>query len=64
MQIWAGLGNPGTQYALTRRHNVGSWPADAIAGVHGLRPMAKEIRSLVSEGVSGATVSCIEAADL
>ena len=52
MQIWAGLGNPGTQYAL-HRHNVGFMAADAIAGVHGFGPWQKKFRSLVSEGRLG-----------
>jgi PTH1 family peptidyl-tRNA hydrolase len=52
MQIWAGLGNPGAQYAL-HRHNVGFMAADAIAEVHGFGPWQKKFRSLVSEGRIG-----------
>ena len=52
MQIWAGLGNPGTQYAL-HRHNVGFMAADIIAEVHGFGPWQKKFRSLVSEGRIG-----------
>ncbi len=52
MQIWAGLGNPGAQYAL-HRHNVGFMAADAIAAVHGFGPWQKKFRSLVSEGRIG-----------
>lgn len=33
MQIWAGLGNPGAQYALNR-HNAGFMAIDAIAETH------------------------------
>lgn len=33
MQLWAGLGNPGAQYAL-HRHNAGFMAIDAIAEVH------------------------------
>lgn len=33
MQIWAGLGNPGAQYALNR-HNAGFMAIDAIAELH------------------------------
>jgi PTH1 family peptidyl-tRNA hydrolase len=52
MQIWAGLGNPGAQYAL-HRHNVGFMAADAIAAVHGFGPWQKKFRGVVSEGRIG-----------
>jgi PTH1 family peptidyl-tRNA hydrolase len=52
VQIWAGLGNPGTQYAL-HRHNVGFMAADIIAEVHGFGPWTKKFRSLISEGRVG-----------
>jgi PTH1 family peptidyl-tRNA hydrolase len=52
MQIWAGLGNPGTQYAL-HRHNVGFMAADVIADVHDFGPWQKKFRSLISEGTIG-----------
>ena len=52
MQVWACLGNPGTQYAL-HRHNVGFMAADAIAEVHGFGPWQKKFRGLLSEGRIG-----------
>ena len=52
MQIWAGLGNPGAQYAL-HRHNVGFMAVDAIAEVHGFGPWQKKFRALASEGRIG-----------
>ena len=52
MQIWAGLGNPGAQYAL-HRHNVGFMAVDLIAEVHGFAPWTKKFRSLVAEGRIG-----------
>jgi PTH1 family peptidyl-tRNA hydrolase len=52
MQIWAGLGNPGAQYAL-HRHNVGFMAVDAIAAVHAFGPWQKKFRALVSEGRIG-----------
>jgi len=52
VQIWAGLGNPGTQYAL-HRHNVGFMAADIIAEVHDFGPWTKKFRSLINEGRIG-----------
>src|SRR5688500_14806637 len=52
MQIWAGLGNPGAQYAL-HRHNVGFMAADLLAEVHGFGPWQKKFKSLIAEGRIG-----------
>ena len=52
MQIWAGLGNPGVQYAM-HRHNVGFMAVDAIAEMHRFGPWQKKFRSLASEGRIG-----------
>src|SRR4051812_11675229 len=52
MQLWIGLGNPGTKYAL-QRHNVGFMAADIIAAVHDFGPWQKKFRSLVAEGRIG-----------
>ena len=52
MQIWAGLGNPGTQYAL-HRHNVGFMAVDVIADVHNFGPWSKKFRAQISEGRIG-----------
>jgi len=52
MQLWVGLGNPGTQYAL-HRHNVGFMAADLVAEVHGFSPWSKKFRSLIAEGRVG-----------
>jgi PTH1 family peptidyl-tRNA hydrolase len=52
MQLWAGLGNPGAQYAL-QRHNVGFMALDAIAEVHRFSPWTKKFRGLVAEGRIG-----------
>src|SRR5512138_843666 len=52
MQLWVGLGNPGTKYAM-QRHNVGFMAADIIAEVHDFGPWQKKFRSLIAEGRIG-----------
>ena len=53
MQLWVGLGNPGTKYAL-QRHNVGFMAVDIIAEVHDFGPWQKKFRSLIAEGRIGS----------
>ena len=52
MQLWVGLGNPGTQYAL-QRHNVGFMAADVLAEAHDFGPWQKKFRSLIADGRIG-----------
>ena len=52
MKIFAGLGNPGAQYALNR-HNIGFMAVDAIAVVHGFGPWKTRFFGLASEGRIG-----------
>lgn len=52
MLIFAGLGNPGAQYAL-HRHNIGFMAVDAMAEMHGFGPWTKGFSGLVSAGRLG-----------
>jgi peptidyl-tRNA hydrolase, PTH1 family len=52
MQIWAGLGNPGAQYAL-HRHNIGFMAVDAIAESYGFGPWKQRFQGLCCEGRIG-----------
>ena len=52
MLIFAGLGNPGPQYA-GHRHNIGFMAVDAIQRRHGFSPWSKKFKALVSEGEIG-----------
>ena len=53
MQVWAGLGNPGAQYAM-QRHNVGFMAIDVIADLHGFGPVRKQFGGWTQEGRIGA----------
>ena len=50
MLIFAGLGNPGSQYQ-NNRHNAGFMAADAIARRHSFSPWSKKFQGLVAEGM-------------
>ena len=54
MQIWVGLGNPGSQYAM-HRHNVGFMAVDTIAEVHGFEPWRKQFQGWAANGRIGST---------
>jgi PTH1 family peptidyl-tRNA hydrolase len=54
MLIFAGLGNPGAQYA-GNRHNVGFMAVDEIHRRHDFSPWTKKFQGLVSEGMIDGT---------
>ncbi len=49
MQLWVGLGNPGSQYAM-QRHNAGFMAVDAISEVHGFGPVQKKFLGWSQDG--------------
>jgi peptidyl-tRNA hydrolase, PTH1 family len=56
MQLWAGLGNPGAQYA-GNRHNIGFMVLDRIAADHGFSPWRARFQAEVAEGrIAGCKV--------
>ena len=62
MQLWAGLGNPGPQYAM-HRHNVGFMALDVIAEMHGFGPVQKKFQGWLHEGrVAGIRVMLLKPA--
>ncbi len=52
MQIFAGLGNPGSKYARNR-HNVGFMAVDRIAAEHGFGPWRTKFQAEIAEGRLG-----------
>ena len=52
MQIFAGLGNPGSKYA-GHRHNVGFMAADRIAADHGFGTWRTKFQAEIAEGRLG-----------
>ncbi|GIT91071.1 peptidyl-tRNA hydrolase [Jannaschia pagri] len=54
MQLWVGLGNPGTKYA-GNRHNIGFMALDRIADDHGGGPWRSKFQGQLSEVRFGST---------
>jgi peptidyl-tRNA hydrolase, PTH1 family len=53
MQIWAGLGNPGSAYAM-HRHNVGFMAVDSLKELHGFDVWKQRFQGWASEGRIGS----------
>lgn len=53
MQLFVGLGNPGSKYEKTR-HNIGFMAVDAIADAHGFSSESKRFQGLLREGRIGS----------
>jgi PTH1 family peptidyl-tRNA hydrolase len=49
MQLFVGLGNPGSRYA-GNRHNIGFMAVDAIAKRHGIVPWRRRFQGVAAEG--------------
>ncbi|MFP5076728.1 aminoacyl-tRNA hydrolase [Rhizobium sp. YIM 134829] len=49
MQIFAGLGNPGSSYARNR-HNIGFMALDALYRRHSFSPWSKKFKAEIAEG--------------
>ena len=52
MQLFVGLGNPGSKYAQNR-HNIGFMALDKIASENGFSPWKKKFNGVISEGRLG-----------
>ena len=52
MQIFVGLGNPGSKYA-NNRHNIGFMAMDELARTHGFAPWKQKFQAQISEGHLG-----------
>ena len=52
MQIFVGLGNPGSKYAKNR-HNIGFMALDGLASAHGFAPWKQKFQAQISEGLLG-----------
>ena len=52
MELFVGLGNPGTRH-VGNRHNIGFMAVDAIARRHGLRPWRRRFQGVAAEGPLG-----------